>query len=85
MNGAKLAEANLTMAVLTRTNLTSATQTEATLTGVTWGDTTCPDGTNINNDSDTCVNDLGSPPTARVNIDRPSRSLLLGSPTIARS
>lgn len=31
----------------------------ATLVGVTWNDTTCPDGTNSDNDGGTCVNNLG--------------------------
>ena len=40
-------------------NLTGANLSSANLTNVTWSDTTCPDGTNSNNDDGTCVNNLG--------------------------
>jgi uncharacterized protein YjbI with pentapeptide repeats len=56
---ANLSNANLTFANLTGANLTGANLTGATLTGVTWSDTICPDGTNSNNDENTCVNNLG--------------------------
>ena len=56
---ARLTDANLTGANLTGANLTGATLTGATLTGATWSNTTCPDGTNSNNDGDTCVDNLG--------------------------
>lgn len=57
--GTDLAAANLSNANLTFANLTGANLTGATLTGVTWSDTICPDGTNSNNDENTCVNNLG--------------------------
>lgn len=46
-------EANLANANLSGDNFTGAN-----LTGVTWSDTLCPDGTNSDNDGDTCVNNL---------------------------
>ena len=39
-------------------NLTAADFFEAILTGATWSDTSCPDGTNSNNDGNTCANNL---------------------------
>ena len=53
LNGANLSNANLGTA-----NLTNATLTGADVNGVVWVDATCPDGTNSNNDGDTCVNNL---------------------------
>jgi uncharacterized protein YjbI with pentapeptide repeats len=44
---------------LTEADLDGADLSGATLKGVRWSDTTCPDGTNSNNDEDTCANDLG--------------------------
>jgi uncharacterized protein YjbI with pentapeptide repeats len=55
---ANLNGADLTGANLTGTNLTDADLSGATLTAVTWNNTTCPDGTNSNNDGGTCVHDL---------------------------
>jgi len=52
--------ANLSFANLSGANLTgSFSLTIANLTGVIWSDTTCPDGTNSDNDGGTCVNNLG--------------------------
>jgi uncharacterized protein YjbI with pentapeptide repeats len=49
-------QTNLTNANFTNTNLDQATNMEtATVTGVIWNNTTCPDGTNSNNDSNTCA------------------------------
>ena len=39
-------------------NLTGANLKGADLNGVTWSNTTCPDGTNSNDDGGTCVNNL---------------------------
>jgi uncharacterized protein YjbI with pentapeptide repeats len=51
LSGANLLNANLTFA-----NLTDATTDSFTVVGgVTWSNTTCPDGTNSNNDGNTCV------------------------------
>lgn len=51
--------ADLTSANLTNANLKSATNMKlATVTGVVWNNTTCPDGTNSNNDGNTCVGHL---------------------------
>jgi len=52
-------DANLTDANLTDADLIFATMTGATLTGVSWSNTICPDGTNSDNDGDTCTNNLG--------------------------
>jgi uncharacterized protein YjbI with pentapeptide repeats len=64
MEGANLTSAGLDNATLTHANLTNADMDLAALTGarlrgVTWSNTTCPDGTNSDNDRDTCVNNLG--------------------------
>lgn len=56
---ANLTNANLTGVDLTGSTLQGATLTGATLTGITWNDTTCPDGTNSNNDGGTCASNLG--------------------------
>jgi hypothetical protein len=55
---ANFTDADLTGANLTNANLGAATMTGAIVTNVTWSNTTCPDGSNSNNDGDTCVNDL---------------------------
>ena len=60
---ASFAGANLQGANLQGTNLTGASIAGATLRGantqaVTWSNTTCPDGTNSNNDSGTCQGHL---------------------------
>ncbi|MDP9333234.1 MAG: pentapeptide repeat-containing protein [Actinomycetota bacterium] len=58
-SNAKFPGANLSSANFTNTNLTGASgMSTATLTGVTWNNTTCPDGTNSNNDGNTCVGHL---------------------------
>jgi hypothetical protein len=47
---------NLTNANFTNTNLRQASDLEtANLTGVVWQNTTCPDGTNSNNNGNTCI------------------------------
>jgi uncharacterized protein YjbI with pentapeptide repeats len=61
LNGANLTDANLTDVRLAYTDLTGANLTGATLivadgTGTIWSNTTCPDGTNSDNDGDICVN-----------------------------
>jgi hypothetical protein len=58
--GAGLYDVNLTDADLEGANLAGAGLflaglTGANLNGVYWNDTTCPDGTNSNDDGDTCV------------------------------
>jgi uncharacterized protein YjbI with pentapeptide repeats len=57
--GTDLADANLSGANLTYANLTDANLSSANLSSVLWSYTTCPDGTNSNNDGGTCVNNLG--------------------------
>jgi len=65
LTGADLAGTTLSAtafneANLTDTNLDNAVEAStANFAGVTWSDTTCPDGTNSNNDDDTCINNLG--------------------------
>jgi uncharacterized protein YjbI with pentapeptide repeats len=56
---ANLTNADLSGANLTNADLDGADVTGASFTNVTWSNTTCPDGTNSNNDGDTCVNNLG--------------------------
>jgi uncharacterized protein YjbI with pentapeptide repeats len=66
LSGANLSNANLTDATLALVNLAGANLSGATLTGATglktatlknvvWSDTTCPDGTNSNNEGGSCV------------------------------
>jgi outer membrane protein assembly factor BamB len=69
LSSANLSQAQMQRSVLNNTNLsaaklnlavlTGATLTGATLTGVTWAQTTCPDGTNSNNNGYTCTGHLG--------------------------
>jgi len=56
--GANLSGADLTKAKLSGTDLNGADVTGAIFTKVKWSDTTCPDGTNSNNDGGTCTNNL---------------------------
>jgi uncharacterized protein YjbI with pentapeptide repeats len=50
-----LVGANLSGANLTNATLKGATGgSSATITGTVWANTTCPDGTNSNNDGNTC-------------------------------
>ncbi|MGB8646486.1 MAG: pentapeptide repeat-containing protein [Anaerolineae bacterium] len=54
--GSNVCGANFTNANLTNAAFSSATNgTAATVTGATWNNTTCPDGTNSNNNGNTCV------------------------------
>ena len=66
LSGANFANANLAKANLSGTNLAGANLSGATLTGATglktanvknvaWSNTMCPDSTNSNNDSGSCV------------------------------
>ena len=50
--------ADLSGAVLSNADLSNADLSGADLTGVYWYDTTCPDGTNSDNNGYTCVNNL---------------------------
>jgi uncharacterized protein YjbI with pentapeptide repeats len=50
--------ANLSGANFTRANLEGIDLTGATLVGVTWDNTICPDGTNSDVDSGTCLGHL---------------------------
>lgn len=56
---ANFTNANLTSANLSNSNLNNATDLDtATLTGVTWSNTVCPDNTNSNDHSNTCIGHL---------------------------
>jgi uncharacterized protein YjbI with pentapeptide repeats len=56
LNTTEFNEANLTDA-----NLDNAVEAPtASFAGVIWSNTTCPDGTNSNNDGDTCLDNLNS-------------------------
>lgn len=50
-----LSNANLTNANFAGANLAGANLSGATITGVFWLNTTCPDGTNSNNNNNTCA------------------------------
>jgi streptogramin lyase len=56
LEGAKLHGADLSGADLSRADLSGANLHGATLTGVTWSNTTCPDGSNSDDDGGTCSN-----------------------------
>lgn len=58
LSGDNFNKANLTGATIADSTLAHAQFRGTTLTGVTWTDTVCPDGTNSNNDGDTCANNL---------------------------
>jgi uncharacterized protein YjbI with pentapeptide repeats len=63
LNGADLVGAyfiatDFTGADLTNSNLYGSFLSGANFTGAIWSNTTCPDGSNSNNDGDTCVNNL---------------------------
>lgn len=72
LSGADLSEANLTNlamkgvdfsnAKLTNATLEGANVTGSTFDGVVWGNTTCPDGSNSDDDGGTCLNHLELPP-----------------------
>ena len=55
LRGANLENADLAGANLTGANLRSANLNRATLTGAVWSNTTCPDGSNSDNDGGTCA------------------------------
>jgi uncharacterized protein YjbI with pentapeptide repeats len=58
LTDANLKDANLDQVDMTGANLDDAHMAGATLKLVVWDDTTCPDGTNSNNDGDTCAKHL---------------------------
>ena len=58
LNGADVRFADLSGAYLRDAYLYGADLTGADLTGVYWNDTTCPDGTNSNDNGNTCENNL---------------------------
>ena len=58
LNGKRDGKANLSYADLSYAYLRYANLNGADLTGVYWYDTTCPDGTNSNDNGNTCENNL---------------------------
>ena len=56
--GADLSDSELHESDMSYADLTGANLNNADLTGVYWKYTTCPDGTNSNNNGDTCENNL---------------------------
>jgi uncharacterized protein YjbI with pentapeptide repeats len=59
LTNADLSGADLSGSNLTGADLSGATNlTDTAVAGVIWIGTTCPDGTNSDNDGDTCVNNL---------------------------
>ena len=56
LTGANLANADLANANFTGANLNTAIAGGANFTSAIWANTTCPDGTNSNNDGGTCAN-----------------------------
>ncbi|MDB4865360.1 pentapeptide repeat-containing protein [Euryarchaeota archaeon] len=58
LNGADLSYAVLNYADLSYTDLSNADLSGADLTGVYWNNTTCPDGTNSDDNGNTCENNL---------------------------
>ena len=58
LTGADLSDTILFSADLSGANLTYATLTGADLSGTIWYDTTCPDGTNSDNNGNTCENNF---------------------------
>lgn len=59
LTGANVSSANFTNVNFTGANLKGSSFHGATTTGVTWSNTTCPNGTNSNNDDGTCVGQGG--------------------------
>ena len=58
LKGANLEGANLRSADLENADLEGANLENANLTWVSWSRTTCPDGTNSNDNGDTCCENL---------------------------
>ena len=58
LSGADMRYADLRNSNLLYANLTDADLGQAQLNGVHWENTTCPDGTNSDNNGGTCVNNL---------------------------
>jgi uncharacterized protein YjbI with pentapeptide repeats len=58
LSGADLSGADLSNVYLAEANLFGADLTNANLNSASWGNSICPDGTNSNNNGNTCVNNL---------------------------
>lgn len=56
--GRGFTDSNLSNVNFTNTNLTAAPFSGNTLTGITWSNTTCSDGTNSDNNGNTCIGHL---------------------------
>ncbi len=57
--GANFSGSNMQHTDFTGADLAGAKFNGSNMSGVTWSNTTCPDGTNSNQDGGTCANDLG--------------------------
>jgi len=55
LTNVNLSNSTYTNANFTGANLTGANMNNGTFTGATWSNTTCPNGTNSNNENNTCV------------------------------
>ena len=58
LNGADLSDSELHQSDMSYADLTGANLGDADLTGISWNYTTCPDGTNSNDNGNTCENNL---------------------------
>jgi len=58
LSGADLGGANLNRANLSGANLSGTDLAAANLNNVTWSSTVCPDGTNSDNDGNSCLGHL---------------------------
>lgn len=56
---ANLTDASFESSVIVTSNFDGATMTGADLSGVSWQSVGCPDGTQSNDDGNTCINNLG--------------------------
>jgi len=59
LSGANLTGTDLTASSFLSANLTGADLTGAILADTSWNNTICPDGTNSDNNGNTCENNLG--------------------------
>jgi uncharacterized protein YjbI with pentapeptide repeats len=58
LSGSNMSSGNFQDINFTNANLTRANLSGSNIKGTTWSNTTCPDGTNSNNDGDTCTGHL---------------------------
>lgn len=58
VNNANFSGTNMSNITFDSANLLGSSMATATLTGATWSNTTCPDGTNSDNNGNTCIGHL---------------------------